>query len=565
MTMKRLIALLSLSVACTTAFTKERTLQQKRDAAAAVLDRGPQATRADATERLEPLYSTSTFTVMGRRTAGGFAVIANDDAHEAVLGYSQSRYADPMPCGLKWWLKATDTALQRGETTSYKTAETAASKGRPRSAGPLLTCEWGQGEPFNGLCPTLPPGEHCPAGCLPVAVAQVMYYHKHPAQGTGSHEYLWLTLTSGKEYRLSADFGNTMYDWYNMLDRYEPGAYSETEARAVAELVYHCGVGMEADYDLDETSAYTLDAGYAMLTYMGYNPDMVYIERSEHEYEWMELLMSEIDAGRPVIYDARKLNGGDMFTADRHAFVIDGYDADGLVHVNWGWGGTADGMYRIDNLKPFEDEEGYDVDQYMLMYVAPKQKEVPARFMYSNRDITFYQNGIYMNWYGGIGQVNNISCRPANGRLSLICEGIDGFWFSELLSAPVDGIQPLKGFQLRTSSFEIPAYMPDGRYRVYDAYYDNLTERWVRVVHDRNSINEFVVTKQGDTFTEYEGISTGVSGVKAAGNADGRVRVYDMSGRLVMEADAGSFSPSDIPGGGTFIVTNGPTARKIIK
>ena len=111
--MKRLIALLSLSIGCTTAFTKERTLQQKRDAAATVLDRVAQTTRADATEQLEPLYSTSTFTVMGRRTAGGFAVIANDDAHEAVLGYSQSRYADSMPCGLKWWMKATDIALQR--------------------------------------------------------------------------------------------------------------------------------------------------------------------------------------------------------------------------------------------------------------------------------------------------------------------------------------------------------------------------------------------------------------------------------------------------------------------
>ena len=185
--------------------------------------------------------------------------------------------------------------------------------------------------------------------------------------------------------------------------------------------------------------------------------------------------------------------------------------------------------------------------------------------MYSNRDITFYQNGIYMNWYGGIGQVNNISCRPAYGRLSLICEGIDGFWFSELLSVPVDGINPLQGFQLRTSSFEIPAYMPDGRYRVYDAYYDHLTERWVRVVHDRNSINEFVVTKQGDTFTEYEGISTSVSGVKAAGYADGRIRVYDMSGRLVMEAEADGFSTSDIPGSGTFIISDGQTARKIVK
>ena len=36
---------------------------------------------------------------------GGFAIIANDDNYDAVLGYSNTNYSDQLPDGLQWWLK----------------------------------------------------------------------------------------------------------------------------------------------------------------------------------------------------------------------------------------------------------------------------------------------------------------------------------------------------------------------------------------------------------------------------------------------------------------------------
>lgn len=36
------------------------------------------------------------------------------------------------------------------------------------------------------------------------------------------------------------------------------------------------------------------------------------------------------------------MTGGD------HAFVYDGYDENGLVHVNWGWAGLDDGYFDIN-------------------------------------------------------------------------------------------------------------------------------------------------------------------------------------------------------------------------
>ena len=301
--MNRLFTAIIVFAAVAGADAAERTIEQKRAAAAAVLGLDVQPARSAA----------------------------------AGLGYSREGFSGAMPCGLRWWLEATDAALERGVVGDVD-ADGLVQGGRVApKVGPLLTSKWAQGEPFNGLCPALASGGHCVAGCVPVAMAQVMRYHRWPVRGTGTHEYLLGTMPDGSEKWLSADFGSTVYAWDDMLDSYAPGAFSEAQAAAVAELVYHCGVGAEAGFGGEGTSANVTDGGYAMLTYLGYNPDMAYLERSEHEEDWMEMLIGEIDAGRPVIYDGRKLNGGDFLTADRHAFVIDGYGDDGLFHVNWGW------------------------------------------------------------------------------------------------------------------------------------------------------------------------------------------------------------------------------------
>ena len=51
-----------------------------------------------------------------------------------------------------------------------------------------------------------------------------------------------------------------------------------------------------------------------------------------------------------------------------HNFVIDGYDENGLVHVNWGWHGQQDGYFDIATLQvgrlSFDDWQGMYLDLY---------------------------------------------------------------------------------------------------------------------------------------------------------------------------------------------------------
>jgi hypothetical protein len=59
----------------------------------------------------------------------------------------------------------------------------------------------------------------------------------------------------------------------------------------------------------------------------------------------MALIKGELSSGRPVLYDGASGEGG-------HEFVFDGYDSRDYVHVNWGWGGSYDGYFKVTALNP---------------------------------------------------------------------------------------------------------------------------------------------------------------------------------------------------------------------
>ena len=65
--------------------------------------------------------------------------------------------------------------------------------------------------------------------------------------------------------------------------------------------------------------------------------------------DWIKLLVNELKNGRPIIYSGYRKD-----ESSGHTFVVDGYKVEKgktLFHVNWGWGGTANGYYDILELK----------------------------------------------------------------------------------------------------------------------------------------------------------------------------------------------------------------------
>lgn len=171
-------------------------------------------------------HAASGYYAFNRGQGGGYVIVAADDmARNMVLGYADSGTfdADSMPGAMRWWLgeygrelayaaKAggTDTRRLKKQLPTYSAIE------------PLLTSQWGQDDPYNALCPTYQ-GEQCPTGCVATALAQIMYYHKWPERGTGSHSYRW-TVDNRPVGTLSVDFSQSVYDWEAMAS-YELTCY----------------------------------------------------------------------------------------------------------------------------------------------------------------------------------------------------------------------------------------------------------------------------------------------------------------------------------------------------
>ena len=288
--------------------------------------------KAKAKSRTATTASPSDAYYVFNNDAGGFVIIAGDDAVTPVLGYTStgSFDAENLPDGLKDLLKSYERQIAAlGD--SYQANQTAT---RAAFTGEKLlnTAKWNQNEPFNKYTPN-----HYPVGCVATAGAIVMKHHGYPAKGTGSHSYTW----NGKT--LSASFEHD-YDWANMPTKYTVG--NDEAFDGVARLMSDLGVAVEMQYAKNGSGAYIGDMISALQTYFGYSKLTYLASIDDMEAEaWNAKLRGEIDANRPILYSASDASAGG------HSFIIDGYK-DESFSVNWGWGGYCNGFYQIGALNP---------------------------------------------------------------------------------------------------------------------------------------------------------------------------------------------------------------------
>lgn len=311
--------------------------------------------KAKAKSRTATTASPSDAYYVFNNDAGGFVIIAGDDAVTPVLGYTStgSFDAENLPDGLKDLLKSYERQIAAlGDNyVANQTATRAAFTGEKL----LKTAEWNQGNPFNKYTPN-----NYVTGCVATAGAIVMKHHGYPAKGTGSHSY---TL-NGKT--LTANFGHD-YDWASMPVKYD--GTNDADFDGVARLMADLGVAVEMNYAKDGSGSYIGDLVTALQKYYGYSKlsHLMAIEDVGAE-AWNGRLREEIDANRPVLYAASDPTRGG------HAFVIDGYK-DESFSVNWGWGGYCDGFYQIGALNP--ESEGmptgdkYNVGQSAVFGMEP--------------------------------------------------------------------------------------------------------------------------------------------------------------------------------------------------
>lgn len=315
--------------------------------------------KAKAKSRTATTASPSDAYYVFNNDAGGFVIIAGDDAVTPVLGYTStgSFDAENLPDGLKDLLKSYERQIAAlGDNyVANQTATRAAFTGEKL----LNTAKWNQGNPFNKYTPN-----NYVTGCVATAGAIVMKHHGYPAKGTGSHSYTW----NGQD--LTANFEHD-YDWANMPTKYTVG--NDEAFDGVARLMSDLGVAVEMKYAKGGSGASMEDLLTALKKYFGYSKYARLLAIADLGAEvWNDRLRAEIDANRPILYSAVDSNKGG------HSFVIDGYK-DESFSVNWGWGGYCDGFYRIGALnpetggKPLGDQ--YNLSQSAVFSLQPSDGE----------------------------------------------------------------------------------------------------------------------------------------------------------------------------------------------
>ena len=295
-------------------------------------------------------------------TDKGFVLVSAEDKARAVLGYSDEGTFDAnnIPENMQFWLQmyADEMRLLGAVSGQDIIGEEAKKAVRRKVVGerqeakneeasyptisPILgKTIWGQGEPFNNKCPLLN-NKRSVTGCVATALSQIMYAHKYPTKGTGNHSY----TTESKKLKVSADFGNTTYDWANMIPDYS-SSYTTTQANAVSTLMFHVGVAANMDYTADGSGAVSSIALAAITEYFGYDKAINVLPKDfTKEDHLLQSIANDLQAGRPVYVSGSTVN------QEGHAFVCDGMKSDGFLHINWGWNGMADGYFTISALAP---------------------------------------------------------------------------------------------------------------------------------------------------------------------------------------------------------------------
>ncbi len=299
-------------------------------------------------------------------TDGGYIIITADRRIEPILAYSNNGYfahSGNLAGGLLDWMilnhlniqvirknanyKASakvnflwkELLTQQQATPTKKTVDNLDNNPPPCQptssdviVGPLLGTEWGQGYPYNTLCPpgTYDASNNVPTGCEATAIAQVMNYWKYP----------------------------TTYNWSIMPVNY----YNGLPNAEVARLMHDVGLSVNMQYNNAGSGAFAKDAPTALTNTFHYSSALF------GNYD-VGTVLANLNSNEPILLsgdNTKTTNTQWLFWttttySDGHEWVCDGYNeaisttcptynpntgdiiTPGvytntiLLHMNWGW------------------------------------------------------------------------------------------------------------------------------------------------------------------------------------------------------------------------------------
>ena len=334
------------------------------------------------------LKGQTDYYVFNRDGGQGYVVVAGDDMTDLILAYSDrgsfdiNQAPEPIQRMFKVYQKSMESMRKHSQSV-----QTPSIKMNPNGVSPMFLNEYGEGPhwhqfgPYNNYFPVYN-GEHCYAGCVPIAVAHIMKGLQYPAYGNGSNTFHY--MLGNEEKTATANF-NHSYKYRNMKNGYTE---SSTNWQDCAQMIYDIAVALQARFSTSSTNVSYDQIIKGVVAYFDYNPNMQFLQKASYaDATWREMVYTELDEGRPVLYFGYRtvLNDGTQNAHVGHAFVMDGYDSEGRVRVIWGFQPEEYNSWfsfdllspRIYGDTPYEHDEvleGFNTDQYAIMGIRPSQE-----------------------------------------------------------------------------------------------------------------------------------------------------------------------------------------------
>ncbi|MBR4119547.1 MAG: C10 family peptidase, partial [Bacteroidales bacterium] len=321
---------------------------------------------------LKSVEEDPTFYVFNNPDGEGFVIVSGDSNTRSIIGYSYEGNAPAVtdiPLPMQDYLSGIDAEVKYARENITSTGNNLKNYNENIAGTPIVeieTAKWGQGAPFNNLCPVVQVYDSNSniietstlTGCVPTAFSIVMRYHEWPIQGKGSIVASW-TVDQYNGYNptncpvVTIDHTATTYDWDNMPLEYSAN-WTQENITQVATLMRNVGYAFGVTYTPGNTSITDGDLPEKIKTCFDYTIETTVLgnynvpEAINDISEWKEKLKRSLDNDCPIPYAAKNSGTGDS----RHMFVVDGYTNNDYFHFNFGWKGNGNGWFTIDAITP---------------------------------------------------------------------------------------------------------------------------------------------------------------------------------------------------------------------
>lgn len=523
--MRKLLLILSFVIGWQALIAKEITREEAMQKASAFLNNSRVKRQKASSSACQLVYTSRStkanlFYVFNIGKNDGFIVVSADDRAKDILAYADSGYFNELalPENMKWLLSEYEKEIQFLIENGIDGLPAVKSPALTKDVYPLLNnISWDQGDPYNKFCPVYSADKRSATGCVATAMAQLMFYYKWPLQGTGSFSYIWNEAT-----QLSADFGNTTYEWDKMTPVYS-ASNSQESIDAVATLMSHCGISVEMNYGAS-SGAITANVPKRLREYFKYDIGSKFIDREFYSIdEWNSIIRNELDNERPVLYSGRSKTGG-------HAFILDGYNKDGYFHINWGWSGSSNGYFLTTALTPGAQgiggsTGGYNYNQSIGIGIQKPQQDTQYKYelvMLDGIRTTVESQHAGMAVPITVGYLKNRSLQDLNLFTYLTLTDESGSVISDYALHKGGNFPSFYGLKEHQVNYVLPPGIKDGNYRLFYRY-----------SHGGSGEKETVRISAGKSKALYVSVKDGMASYKAEKGSILKVTSIETGSRII--------------------------------